>query len=116
LLYSHLINIKIQGAKFYYVRSVLHNQPDNEGRKLLMRIKAAMESDSVLRIDELVLPDTGLDSYSATFDLTAMAATASLERSQDLWLTPLDDVGLCLTKTYGCNPASCESVMDVRLK
>ncbi|RYP59527.1 hypothetical protein DL770_010174 [Monosporascus sp. CRB-9-2] len=100
------------GAKFYYMRGVLHNQPDKEARVLLTRTKAAMAPDSVLLIDELVLAEQGLDSYSATVDLTMMAATASMERTEEQWHHLLDSVGLRLVKSYPYNPATYESVMD----
>lgn len=104
-----------QGAKFYHMRGVLHNQPEREAKLLLTRTKDAMAADSVLIIDELVLAERGLDPYSATVDLTMMAATASMERTTAQWRELLESVGLRLFKVYTYNPATFEAAIDVRL-
>ncbi|RYP63793.1 hypothetical protein DL769_006859 [Monosporascus sp. CRB-8-3] len=105
----------IKGAKFYFIRGVLHNHPDHNVRQLLENTKAAMGPDSVLLIDEMVLPESGVNSYAAAMDLTMMAAFASMERTEAQWRKILRDVGLELKKTYNYNPVSYESVMDIRL-
>ncbi|KAL2756635.1 hypothetical protein ACRALDRAFT_1075525 [Sodiomyces alcalophilus JCM 7366] len=105
----------VRGAKFYFARGVLHNHPDHKVRTLLENIKSAMAPDSVLLLDEMVLPETGVNSYAAAMDLTMMAAFASMERSEAQWRKIVEDVGLKLVKTYPYNPVSYESVMDIRL-
>lgn len=103
------------GAKFYFLRGVLHNHPDHKVRQLLLNVKAAMSSDSVLLIDEMVLPESGVNAYAAAMDLTMMAAFASTERSEKMWRKIIEDVGMRLVKTWPYNEVSYESVMDVRL-
>ncbi|KAI0869875.1 S-adenosyl-L-methionine-dependent methyltransferase [Hypoxylon argillaceum] len=105
----------VKGAKFYFMRGVLHNQPEKDAIELLKRTKDAMVADSVLLIDEFVLKERGLDPYSATVDLTMMAATASTERTEAQWIQLLESVGLRLVKAYPYNPATSEAVIDVRL-
>ncbi|ROT39597.1 S-adenosyl-L-methionine-dependent methyltransferase [Sodiomyces alkalinus F11] len=105
----------VRGAKFYFARGVLHNHPDHKVRVLLGNIKSAMAPDSVILLDEMVLPETGVNSYAAAMDLTMMSAFASMERSEAQWRTIIEDVGLKLVKTYPYNPVSYESVMDIRL-
>lgn len=105
----------VRGAKFYFARGVLHNHPDHKVRVLLENIKSAMAPDSVLLLDEMVLPETGVNSYAAAMDLTMMSAFASMERSEAQWRKIVEDVGLKLVKTYPYNPVSYESVMDIRL-
>ncbi|RYP14776.1 hypothetical protein DL765_006132 [Monosporascus sp. GIB2] len=105
----------IKGAKFYFIRGVLHNHPDHKVRQLLENTKAAMAPDSVLLIDEMVLPENGVNEYAAAIDLCMMAAFASMERTEAQWRKILKDVGLELKITYSYNPVSYESVMDVRL-
>ncbi|RYO96762.1 hypothetical protein DL763_003038 [Monosporascus cannonballus] len=94
----------IKGAKFYFIRGVLHNHPDHKVRQLLENTKAAMGPDSVLLIDEMVLPESGVNSYAAAMDLTMMAAFASMERTEAQWRKILKDVGLELKMTYNYNP------------
>ncbi|PSN71814.1 S-adenosyl-L-methionine-dependent methyltransferase [Corynespora cassiicola Philippines] len=105
----------IKGAKFYFSRGVLHNHPDHKVRQLLLNTKAAMESDSIMLLDEMVLPRTNVNSYAAAMDLTMMSAFAASERSEAQWEKIIDDVGLKLDRVYEYNPVSYESVMEVRL-
>ena len=74
-----------------------------------------MAPESVLLLDEWVLPETGVSNYAASMDLTFMAAFASLERTEKQWRDLLAEVGLKLVKAYSYNPEAYESVMDVRL-
>jgi hypothetical protein len=94
---------------------VLHNHPDHKVELFLKNIIAAMSPDSVILLDELVLPETGVSAYAAGMDLTMMAAFAAMERSESQWRKLLEKVGLKLVKTYPYNPLSYEAVMDVRL-
>ncbi|KAI0139125.1 S-adenosyl-L-methionine-dependent methyltransferase [Hypoxylon sp. NC0597] len=103
------------GAKFYFFRGVMHNHPDHKIRQILLNTKAAMTPESVLLLDEWVLPETGVNAYAASMDLTMMVAFAAMERSESHWREILADVGLKIVKTYRYNPVSYESVMDVRL-
>lgn len=75
----------------------------------------AMSSDSVILLDEWVLPDTEVSAFAACMDLTMMAAFAGMERSERHWRQLLEDVGLRLVQVYSYNPSHYECVMDVRL-
>ena len=74
-----------------------------------------MAADSILLIDEMLLPDTGVNPYVASTDLTMMAARASRERSRSEWREIIEGAGLRLVEVYTYNPTTNESVMDVRL-
>lgn len=103
------------GAKFYYLRAVLHNHPPHRVRQVLANIKAAMQPDSVLIVDEMVFPEVGVNFNASCIDLTMLSAFASMERTEAQWRDMFENVGLRLVKTYTYNPASYESAMDVRL-
>ncbi|KAI1779311.1 S-adenosyl-L-methionine-dependent methyltransferase [Hypoxylon cercidicola] len=105
----------IKGAKFYFMRGVFHNHPPHKVRELLANTKEAMAPDSVLLIDEMILPETGSHVDPAAMDLTMMTAFAGMERTQAQWQSALSEVGLKLVETYVYNSLSHESVMDVRL-
>ncbi|QKX58549.1 uncharacterized protein TRUGW13939_05674 [Talaromyces rugulosus] len=105
----------VKGAKFYYTRGVLHNHPDYKVKQLLQNTKSAMTPDSVMLLDEMILPEEGVNSYAACMDLSMMAAFAGMERSESQWREILSSVGLKLVKTYVYNPHNYEGVMDVRL-
>ncbi|KAI0111777.1 S-adenosyl-L-methionine-dependent methyltransferase [Daldinia grandis] len=103
------------GAKFYHLRAVSHNHPPHKVRMLLETIKAAMKPESVLLVDEMVLPEENVNYMAASIDMTILAAFASMERTEAQWTTLFEDAGLRLVRTYTYSPLSYESVMDVRL-
>jgi hypothetical protein len=103
------------GAKFYYLRAVLHNQSPPNVRRVLENIKAVMEPESILLIDELVLPEVGVSYIASSIDMTMLSAFASTERTEAQWRKTFEEAGLELQRTYTYYPAGYESVMDVRL-
>ncbi|KAL1848717.1 hypothetical protein Daus18300_013507 [Diaporthe australafricana] len=105
----------VLGAKYYYLHAVLHNQSPKNLRKLLENTKAAMTADSVLLIDEMVLPETGVSAIAASIDLTMLSSLASAERTKGEWEELLKDIGLEIIKTYTYNERTYETVMDIRL-
>lgn len=105
----------IKGSRFYYLRAVLHNNSDHRAQKLLEIIKQAMTEESILLIDEMILPETGVNVETMSIDLTMMAACAAKERTEREWRGLVESAGLRLVKTYVYNAGSYESVMDVRL-
>ncbi|GAW10672.1 hypothetical protein ANO14919_000060 [Xylariales sp. No.14919] len=104
------------GAKFYFLRGVLHNHPNHKALQLLGHLRDAMVNDSILLLDEMVLPEFGVNAYAASMDMTMMSAFASAERSEAQWRQLIEDAGLSLCGTYLYNPESYESVMDVRIR
>ncbi|KAI0181157.1 hypothetical protein GGR52DRAFT_567397 [Hypoxylon sp. FL1284] len=85
------------------------------GRILFENIKTAMAADSVLLVDERVLPPTGIGHIAASIDLTMMGAFASMERTEAEWRELAASVGLELVWTYPYNALDHECVMDMRL-
>lgn len=55
----------VTGARFYYMRNVLHDHPDDKCQIILKQTMSAMENDSVILIDEMALPDTGIHWQAA---------------------------------------------------
>lgn len=72
-----------------------------------------MGTDSLLLIDEMLLPDAEVHWHVTQIDLTMMSALASIERTQMQWAALLDSAGLRITKTYTYTPSVYESVMVV---
>ncbi|KAK5659382.1 hypothetical protein OQA88_1475 [Cercophora sp. LCS_1] len=106
----------IRGSKLYYTRTVLHNHPDHRSRELLEITKEAMTPDSMLLIDEMILPDTGVNVQTTSINLTMMVACAARERTVKDWTELIESAGLKLVKIYSYNPGSYESVMVVFLE
>ncbi|KAH8751347.1 O-methyl transferase B [Diaporthe sp. PMI_573] len=105
----------IKDAKFYHMRGVLHNHPPGKLRQILENTKAAMGPQSVLLVDEQVLPEERVNFIAACIDITMLSAFASMERTEQQWCEVFKDVGLELVRTFVYNSVNYESVMDVRL-
>ncbi|KAJ8124616.1 hypothetical protein O1611_g9024 [Lasiodiplodia mahajangana] len=90
----------IKGAKFYFLRGVCHNHPVDKVKKLLENIKQAMEPDSIILLDEWILPDTRANINAVSMDITMLTAFAGGERTERQWQSIIDEVGLELIKTY----------------
>lgn len=82
------------GARAYYMHSVLHDWPDNLGRKILSNLVAAMEPGySKLLVNENVIPDTGAYWETTSLDLIMMQI-GSGERTERQWRALLESAGL----------------------
>ncbi|KAK1755797.1 O-methyltransferase-domain-containing protein [Echria macrotheca] len=87
----------VKGARFYYLRNVLHDWPDDKCVEILRNLADAFgpqDQPSHILIDEMVLPDQGVPWQATTLDLTMMGALASRERTVGEWHDLLDRAGL----------------------
>ncbi|KAI4252588.1 MAG: hypothetical protein LQ352_004209 [Teloschistes flavicans] len=84
----------IQDAKYYYLRTVLHDWSDEKCEAILCNLIAAMGPDSVILIDEMVLPNTGVHWWSACLDLQMYAILGSQERNVEQWEALMRKCGL----------------------
>jgi len=99
----------INGAKFYYLRHIMHDWTDEDCIRILKNISPALGTDSRILIDEVVLPETGWPWQVAVSDIAMMACFGGMERSQEDWGMLLDRAGLKIadvhiydeTKFYG---------------
>lgn len=55
---------------------------------------SAMDEDSVILLDEMALPNRGIDWFATQTDLTMFAAFGSMERTEAQWYQLLEGVGL----------------------
>lgn len=106
----------IAGAKYYYMRAILHVLPDDSCRKVVQNVKAAMSEESVLLIDEMVFPEEKVSWQAAQFDLTMMCAHASMERTRTQWQELVDSVGLKIRGTFVYNASLHQAIMAVVLE
>ncbi|KAI4086591.1 MAG: hypothetical protein LQ339_009021, partial [Xanthoria mediterranea] len=84
----------VKGAKYYYLRAVLHNWPDNEAVEILANIVPAMSPDSLVAIDEVVMPDEKAHVWPAGLDLQMFTLFSTPERTAVQWDAILDKAGL----------------------
>ncbi|RKF72884.1 O-methyltransferase lepI [Golovinomyces cichoracearum] len=88
----------IRGAYVYYIRQVLHQHTDEAVIGILKAQAPAMREDSVLLIDEKVLPDMKIPKTTSLLNVTEMnilmvACFNAFDRRQDQWLGLLDKAG-----------------------
>lgn len=87
------LTLSILGAKFYYLRRIMHDWPDKEAAVILRNTAAAMGPDSRILIDDVVLPETGASWLSTLADL-AMMAFGGKERTLAQWNSLASSAGL----------------------
>ncbi|KAJ5758010.1 uncharacterized protein N7511_006704 [Penicillium nucicola] len=111
----------VRNAKAYFLRTVLHDWPDMQAVQILRRLRAAMGADSLLLINESVLPQSGVGLSAVLSDLHMMASYASLERTERQWRDLLEMAGFQLVKVWlpeGCasDLADQSALFEARLK
>jgi demethylsterigmatocystin 6-O-methyltransferase len=83
----------IRGAKIYYLRNVIHNWNDDASRVILSQIAKVMAEDSVLIIDDVVLPEASVSWKQSNMDLAMM-------RSEEHFGRLLEEAGLRLRDVW----------------
>ncbi|KAL5374171.1 hypothetical protein PMIN02_012307 [Paraphaeosphaeria minitans] len=74
MVYDFNIPQPIRGAKAYYMRMILHDYPNEQCRRILQNTISAMTEDSVLLVDEIVLPEVGAAWRATQMDMTMLNA------------------------------------------
>ena len=90
----------VRKARYYYLRTVLHDWPDLQALQILGLIKESMGPNSVLLIEESVLPEEDMSLQSGCSDLTMMVCFSSMERRLTQWMDLLDKAGLRLKELW----------------
>ncbi|ROW14848.1 hypothetical protein VPNG_03827 [Cytospora leucostoma] len=102
----------VRGARFCYLRSVLHDWPDDECVAILRRLRAAFGPQSQVLIDDMVLPDAGDPWEAAAIDLTMLASLGSRERTLREWYGLLDRAGLEVLQVHTYHPRRQDSIIQ----
>ncbi|KAI0104012.1 hypothetical protein GGR51DRAFT_239765 [Nemania sp. FL0031] len=84
----------VKGAKYYYLRAVLHNWDDDKVVQILANIVPAMSADSRVLIDEVVIPEQGAHVWPAGLDLQMYTLFGASERMASQWDIILGRAGL----------------------
>lgn len=101
------------GAKFYYLRAIFHDYPDEKCLVILKNLIQVMAKNSRILIDEVVLPDQGVHWQAALMDLTMMAALGAKERTREEWNSLIDSAGLKILEVYTYTPTLQNSVIVI---
>jgi demethylsterigmatocystin 6-O-methyltransferase len=108
--------IYCQDAKFYYLRQVLHDWPDVKCQDILRNIIPEMGKDSVILIDDIVLPGSNVHWEATQLDMVMMACLAGRERTGSEWEELLRSVGLVIDGIWTYTESLYESVLVVKRK
>ncbi|KAL9105649.1 MAG: hypothetical protein Q9187_008674, partial [Circinaria calcarea] len=90
----------IKGARAYYMRNIMHDYPDEKCIAILHNIMAAMDKDSVILIDDMILPNEKAPWRATQLDLLVMSALAAMERSEKQWYSLMEAAGLKIVKIW----------------
>ena len=89
----------------------MHNFPDNVCAVILQCIMKAMDRDSVILIDDMVLPNKGANWLQTQIDFTMMAGLAAMERTEKQWYSMLEAAGLRVKQICTYAPELRDSVI-----
>ncbi|KAI9687301.1 MAG: hypothetical protein M1822_002344 [Bathelium mastoideum] len=88
----------VQGARAYYLHSVLHDWGDEDCIKILKQLKLAMRKTySKLLINEIVVPDKNATWPVTAMDQLVMVLGAMKERTETQWRSLLEAAGFHIT-------------------
>ncbi|KAL8888357.1 MAG: hypothetical protein Q9215_004193 [Flavoplaca cf. flavocitrina] len=104
----------IQGARIYYMRHILHDWPDHKCREILQNVKDAMDAESVLLLDDKVVPDIGASMTASALDLSMMCLFASMERTEKQWRALVESMGMRVDGLWTYTEDVRDSVLLVR--
>lgn len=90
----------------------MHDYPDDEAVVILKNTIVALGSDSVILIDDMVLPDTGVHWQATQIDLTMMATMASRERTAGAWSELMEKAGLKIQRTYTYTESLRDTILE----
>jgi len=86
----------VKGARTYYLRNIFHAWGDPTCKQILVNAKEGLTEDSVLLIDEIVLPERDATAQGAQHDVEVMICVGGIERTRAQWENLLNSAGLQL--------------------
>ena len=107
-----------RGARFYYLRRILHDWPDAQCLEILGHLRDVMTSSSAGRrrqsrilIDEVVLPDVDAPWQAVMQDVSMGILFGGKERTQKQWESLVQKAGLMISEVSAYGGSSCNSVL-----
>ncbi|KAL9637563.1 MAG: hypothetical protein Q9204_001823, partial [Flavoplaca sp. TL-2023a] len=77
-------------------------------------VKDAMDTESVLLLDDKVVPDIGASMTASALDLSMMCLFASMERTEKQWRALVESVGMRVDGLWTYTEDVRDSVLLVR--
>ena len=82
------------------MRSIIHDWPDEKAVEILKNTMDALGPDSVILIDDRVLPNAGVHWYGTVLDMTMMSGLAAQERTEEQWNNLMEKAGLKIQNVW----------------
>jgi demethylsterigmatocystin 6-O-methyltransferase len=93
----------LKGAKVFYLRNILHNWSDANCKIILEQLREALAADSVILVDDVVIPPTGSHWYATHMDLMMLTNLGAIERTEAHFSELFDSIGLKVEKLVRYN-------------
>ncbi|OKL62736.1 hypothetical protein UA08_01132 [Talaromyces atroroseus] len=77
-----------------------HDYPDEKAMEILQNTTSAMGPDSVILIDDMVIPNMGAHWHATQVDMVMMVSLASRERTVDQWNALVAKAGLQIKRLF----------------
>jgi demethylsterigmatocystin 6-O-methyltransferase len=94
----------------------MHDWPDDLCIKILQNLAAAMNSESRILIDEVVLPDVNAHWHATMSDITMGILFGGRERTRFEWEALVEKSGLHLAQIHTYNVSLYNSIIVLELK
>ncbi|KAF2829409.1 o-methyltransferas-like protein [Ophiobolus disseminans] len=105
----------VEGARVYYLRSILHDWDDAKCTIILQNIASAMKPGySKVLINEFSIPGRGASAFTMRSDFMVMALAGAVERTENQWHVLLNSAGLKIDRIWTAEPES-ESIIEASL-
>jgi demethylsterigmatocystin 6-O-methyltransferase len=95
------------------MRNIMHDWPDEKCKLILENTKSAMTRDSVILIDEMVIPKTGASWRATQLDITMITCLAAQERTVKQFEDLFASAGLRLLKVLKYTDELGDSILVV---
>lgn len=89
----------------------MHDHPDDRCIVILGQIRKAMNEDSVILVDDMILPNQGAHWHATQLDLTMMASLGAMERTEKQWHSLMDLAGLKIKSICTYTPDFRDSII-----
>lgn len=108
----------LAGARIYYLRTILHDWPDNECVQILSELAKILEKSpkSKILLDEFAIPATNASSWATSMDFVMLSLVAARERTKADWEVLVEKAGLKIDREWEFEPQASVSIMEVTLK
>lgn len=72
---------------FYYMRNILDDYSDKQCRLILKKHHCCHGKSSILFVDEMVIPNSGVHWQAAQLDIAMMTGLAAVGKTKEQWHT-----------------------------